>query len=64
MKLKDWLDKEGLTVSEFARLMGSPQPTVWRYVNGDRMPEKEAMRKITELTKRKVDARDFYELAP
>ena len=64
MKLKDWLDKEGLTVSEFARRMGTPQPTVWRYVNGERVPEGEAMRKIAELTKKKVQPNDFYELAP
>ena len=63
MKLKDWLDREGLTVSEFARLMGKPQPTVWRYVNGERVPEGKAMSKIAELTRYKVQPNDFYELA-
>ena len=64
MKLKDWLIQEGLTVTEFARRMGRPQPTVWRYVNGERMPEKDAMAAIRRLTNRNVTSEDFYELAP
>ena len=64
MKLKDWLIQEGLTVTEFARRMGRPQPTVWRYVNGERMPEKDAMAAIRRLTNKNVTSEDFYELAP
>ena len=64
MKLKDWLIQEGLTVTEFARRMGRPQPTVWRYVNGERMPEKDAMADIRRLTNREVTSEDFYELTP
>jgi transcriptional regulator with XRE-family HTH domain len=63
MKLKDWLIKEGLTVTEFARRMGKPQPTIARYVSGDRMPEKEAMRQIMKMTRGKVQPNDFYEAA-
>lgn len=63
MKLKDWLIAEGLTVTEFARRMGKPQPTVARYASGDRVPEKKAMAVIVKLTKKKVQPNDFYEMA-
>lgn len=61
-KFRDWLDREGLTVSEFARRMGYPQPTVARYVSGQRIPEKKAMLKIMELTGEEVMPDDFYGL--
>ena len=64
MKLKDWLSKEGLSVTDFARRLNKPQPTVLRYVNGDRIPEPPAMRLIGELTNGEVTANDFYGMAP
>ena len=42
--------------------MGYPQPTVARYVSGQRIPEKKAMLKIMELTGEEVMPDDFYGL--
>lgn len=64
MKLKDWLEKERLTVTDFARRLKKPQPTVARYVNGDRIPEPEIMRDIARETSNEVMANDFYHSAP
>lgn len=64
MKLKDWLSREGLSVTDFARRLEKPQPTVLRYVNGDRIPELSIMRRIGELTNSEVMPNDFYDMAP
>ena len=64
MKLAKWLADEGITVTEFARRLNRPQPTILRYVNGDRTPEPEIMAAIAEATDRKVMPNDFYDIAP
>lgn len=60
-KLKDWLKHEGLTVTEFARHIRRSQPTVTRYIKGERIPEMQTMLLIMKMTKNKVQPNDFYE---
>lgn len=62
MKLKSWLEREGLSVAAFARRLNKPQPTVARYVNGDRMPEPDTMRDIARETANEVMPNDFYDV--
>lgn len=64
MKLKDWLTKEKLSVTDFARRLKKPQPTVARYVSGDRIPEAETMAEIAKETSYEVMPNDFYNVAP
>jgi transcriptional regulator with XRE-family HTH domain len=64
MKLRDWLVKEGLSPTEFARRLKKPQATVARYVNGDRVPERETMANIARETGGGVMPNDFYDIAP
>lgn len=64
MRLSEWLIKTGITAAEFARRIRKPQGTVARYVNGDRIPEAEAMKRIAKETNQQVRADDFYDLPP
>lgn len=64
MKLKDWLAKEGLSPTDFARRLKRPQATIARYVNGDRIPEPPIMAEIVDATGGEVMPNDFYDLAP
>lgn len=60
MKLADYLILHAITPTEFAKRIGKPQPTVSRYVNGERIPEPEMMALIVEATKGQVTPNDFY----
>lgn len=62
MKLKDWLLKEGLSPTDYARQLKWPQATIARYVNGDRIPEPPNMAVIVETTRGEVTPNDFYGL--
>lgn len=64
MKLRDWLAKEGISPTEFARRLKKPQATIARYVNGDRVPERETMADIAKETGGEVMPNDFYDIAP
>jgi transcriptional regulator with XRE-family HTH domain len=64
MKLRAWLEKEGLSATEFGRRLNKPQPTIARYASGDRIPEPPVMAQIAEMTRGEVMPNDFYDLAP
>jgi transcriptional regulator with XRE-family HTH domain len=60
MTLEQYLQKEGLTPSEFARqIMVSPE-TVRRYVAGERTPDRKRMTRIAEATNFRVTANSFF----
>jgi transcriptional regulator with XRE-family HTH domain len=64
MKLAVWLDRQGISVAEFGRRIGKPQPTAQRYAAGARIPEPETMTKIAEITGGEVMPNDFYDVSP
>ncbi len=64
MKLAEYMDKKGITETEMARLLGVSQPTVSRYLNGERMPKPRTMAKIVAVTRGRVRPDDFYGLKP
>lgn len=59
MTLADWLIEHGISQADFASRIESSQPTVSRYVTGLRMPRKDHLRKIREVTRGAVTADDF-----
>jgi transcriptional regulator with XRE-family HTH domain len=63
MKLADYLERTSTSRREFAKTIGVSEETVRRYVAGTRIPEKEKMEKIAEVTGMVVTANDFFGLA-
>jgi transcriptional regulator with XRE-family HTH domain len=63
MKLADYLTHTSTSRRDFAKSIGVSKETVRRYVTGKRIPEKEVMEKIAEVTELKVTANDFFGLA-
>ena len=59
MKLKDYLKENKLTEVNFAEMLGCKQPTISRYINKKRIPKKQIMQKINELTNGNVNKNDF-----
>lgn len=58
--LKKYLKNNNITQKDFAELLGVDKMTLWRYVQGTRIPKPKIMQKIFELTKGEVTANDFY----
>lgn len=64
MTLRDWLASQGVTIPEFATRIGRSSESVRRYVNGDRIPDKETMPLIADVTSGVVTANDFFGITP
>ena len=61
MKLKDYIEKNGLSVQKFADSIGVDRTTVLRYFYG-RKPNEDTMLKIYKITNGKIQPNDFYSL--
>ena len=61
MRLNEWIAANDMTMAAFAALIGVEAASVTRYANGDRIPRREIMRRITSVTDGKVTANDFIE---
>lgn len=59
MKLKQYLQKESITYSNFANLMKVHERTVFAWIKGIRFPGRKNMRKIEKVTQGNVTYRDF-----
>ena len=59
MTLREYLNKQSMTMTEFAKRSGLSQPAIHRYLNGQRQPDLNALRKIIKVTKGKVGINDF-----
>lgn len=59
MKLEHYLIAKGLKQHEFAAMIGTSQPTVYRICNGD-VPRKDLMLAIVRVTLGAVQPNDFY----
>ena len=62
MKLAKWLKRHKLNPTKFAKMIGRHQPTIYRYVNGERIPEPDIMQEIYSATRGEVSPNDFYDL--
>mgnify|MGYP003133024673 CR=1 FL=1 len=66
MTLKEYLDKKKTTQMNFIKEIESsygtriPQGTFAKWVTGVRIPRKKEMQILTEATRGKVTANDFY----
>ncbi|SDC29993.1 hypothetical protein SAMN05444678_102236 [Sphingomonas sp. YR710] len=58
--LGEWLDEENVPVVVFAVRIGRSPQAVRRYVNGERIPDRETMPLIVAETGGKVTANDFF----
>lgn len=59
MTLSDYIAAHRMTQDEFAELIGVTQPSVGRWIAGERMPRPDTLRRIAELTAGAVTANDF-----
>lgn len=64
MRLKTYLEVMKISPAEFGEMVGASEPGVLKWARGDRVPRKEAMRKILEVTDGAVGPSDFFERAP
>jgi len=60
MHLEAWRNQNGVSRSAFAEKIKITEETVRRYENGDRIPTRAIMHKITQATTGEVMAGDFY----
>jgi transcriptional regulator with XRE-family HTH domain len=60
MQLSSYLKKSGVTAAEFAKRIGVDKTTVYRYIRGERIPNRDALSRIMEETEGAVTANDFF----
>jgi DNA-binding transcriptional regulator YdaS (Cro superfamily) len=59
MQLKEYMDAMGVSPLAFAHQLGVSNPTVYRWLDGQRVPEPEMMRRIYSATKGTVAPNDW-----
>jgi transcriptional regulator with XRE-family HTH domain len=62
MKLGEYINQKKLSQEAFGNLIEVSQAAVARFVNGQRMPRREIILRIAQITGGLVTANDFYEL--
>ncbi len=60
MKLKEYLKLNRITNKDFSKVIGISPVSLSRYISGERVPEKEIVLKIFEITHGSVSPDDFY----
>lgn len=64
MKLDAYLKSTGQKPMEFARKIGCSRSRFYRFLSGERVPDKEMMQKIALASGCHVTANDFFEIVP
>jgi transcriptional regulator with XRE-family HTH domain len=59
MKLKAWLNKEGLSKTEFAKKVGITRHALYLYLKGKRQPRLDIALRIEEATNGEVTVKDL-----
>lgn len=59
-KLKQFLKDNNMTQRAFAKTLNISEMAVYYYLKGKRIPNRDIMQKITELTNGYVTANDFF----
>lgn len=62
MKLKDYLQTGRCSPSQLANAVGVAVQSIYRYSDESRIPSREVMAKIVEVTGGAVTANDFYDI--
>lgn len=60
MTLSEYLKEAAIARADFARQIGVSPETVRRYIEGERIPDRERMAKIALATGCRVTANDFF----
>lgn len=60
MKLQEYLDKNSLSYTAFAKMIDVTPQAARRYALEERTPEKDVMKRINAKTGKKVMPNDFY----
>lgn len=60
MKLREYLDENGIKVKFFAEKLGTSPTQISMWLRGARNPNRESMIKIEKATKGKVKPRDWF----
>lgn len=60
MKLRRYLDDQDIPVALFARRIGVSVQALYRYLHGDRLPQRKVMDRIIRATRGKVTPNDFF----
>lgn len=62
MRLRAWLDREGISATAFGQKVGvENRQTMSRYVRGERLPPAEVLKRIREATNGEVTYEDLVE---
>jgi DNA-binding transcriptional regulator YdaS (Cro superfamily) len=59
MKLQDYLEKNDIPFSDFAKRVGIAYPSLWRILNKKRNPSKKLCEKIEAVTGNQVTRHDL-----
>jgi transcriptional regulator with XRE-family HTH domain len=62
MRLSKWMEREGVTAAQFAADLGASRDGVHKWMQRQRVPRPEHLRKIYDYTKGAVTPTDFVEL--
>lgn len=62
-ELNEFMKKEGLTDKKFGEMIGKSRIQVYRYRNGEQIPDKETVIKIHEISNGQVPPGSFYGLS-
>lgn len=62
MRLKDYMDKNKISLRDFAEEIGVGYYTLQRYLAGTRFPGPDEFTAIYKATRGKVQPNDFYDL--
>jgi transcriptional regulator with XRE-family HTH domain len=63
MDLRQYLDDRAIPITAFAGTIGVSVQAIHRYLNGERIPKREVMDRITRATAGKVQPNDFFSSA-
>lgn len=61
MRLKTYLELRKISPAAFGEMVGASEPGVVKWMRGERVPRRETMRKIMDVTDGAVGPSDFLE---
>lgn len=62
MKLSEWMERERITAAQFSARIGVSRDAVHKWMQGQRVPRSEPLKRIYNLTRGTVTPSDFVDL--